>query len=303
MKLRGYIDLQVNGYLGVDFSASDLTHERCAYACRKLLDCEGVGGFLPTVITSHESVYRQNLAILADIIESDEFSGSVLGIHAEGPFISDRPGAVGAHNLGFVKKPDISFFDQMQDWARGHIKVMTIAAEVAGAQQLCKYAVANGVVVSLGHQLADASDLKELAQAGATLMTHVGNGMPNMVHRHNNSLVTALSIKELTAMIITDGHHLPAHVIEAVINAKGVDKVIITSDASPIAGMKPGKYDVLGNSAVLEENGLLHNPEKECLVGSSANIVQCVEYLRSLGIVSESEITQMAALNPAKVLE
>jgi N-acetylglucosamine-6-phosphate deacetylase len=302
MKPQGYIDLQVNGYLGIDFSAPELTEEKCATACRKMLDDEQIAAFLPTVITSSEQIYEKNLKIIADIIESDEFKGRILGIHAEGPFICPRPGAIGAHNPDWTKQPDASFFDKMQNWARGHIKILTIAAENKGAQELCKYAVSRGTAVSLGHQLANADELKNLAQAGATLLTHVGNGMPNTVHKHNNSLVAALSVKELKAMIINDGHHLPPFVIQAIINAKGIDNIIITSDASPIAGMPSGNYDVLGNSAVLEEDGLLHNPQKQCLVGSSATISQCAEFLRKEKLLSEQQILLTARENPLKAI-
>ena len=299
----GYIDLQVNGYMGVDFSSPELTVDSCAKACRQMLAIEGVGGFLPTIITSSVELYERNLPILAQIISSDEFKGRVLGIHAEGPFISKKPGAVGAHNHLWAQDAGISFFDKMQKWAQGNIKLLTIASEIPGAQELCSYAVSGGVAVSLGHQQAGADDMKKLAQAGATLLTHVGNGMPNMIPRHDNALIAALAVKELTAMIITDGHHLPPQVIEAVINAKGADKVIITSDASPIAGLPAGKYDVLGNTAILEENGLLHNPEKGCLVGSSATITDCVEYLRRLGILSAQEIDKVAKTNPCKAIK
>jgi N-acetylglucosamine-6-phosphate deacetylase len=302
MKDNGYIDLQVNGYRGVDFSSPQLTEQLCANACRDLLADKRIAGFVPTVITSSKQTYERNLAIIADIIESPEFRHGVLGIHAEGPFISPEQGAVGAHDPALTQKPDRRFFDQMQKWAKGHIKILTIAAEVAGAGELCEYAVSNAVAVSLGHQLAGADELKRLANHGATLLTHVGNAMPNTVHKHNNSLIAALAVRELTAMIITDGHHLPPFVIRAIVNAKGSDRMIITSDASPIAAMPPGKYEVLGNSATLEENGLLHNIQKQCLVGSSATISQCVDYLKLQNILTPEQIIQTARENPLKVL-
>ena len=302
MNINGYIDLQVNGYLGTDFSGENLTEEKCAAACEKLL-ANNTAAFLATVVTSSEDIYERNLGIIANIISRPQFKGRVLGIHAEGPFISDKPGAVGAHNPAWTKKPDKAFFDKMQNWAKGNIRILTIAAENPGAEDLCKYAVKNGTTISLGHQDADLEQLKRLSQAGAELLTHVGNAMPNMVHRHNNALLAALAVKELTAMIITDGHHLPAHVIEAIINAKGTDKIIITSDASPIAGMPPGKYNVLDNIAVLEENGLLHNPQKQCLVGSSATISECIAFIRSLNILTEQQIKQVSNINPLKVLK
>ncbi len=302
MKINGYIDLQVNGYMGVDFSSPELTGESCAQACREILAIEQIGGFLPTIITSPPHIYERNLAIIAEIIATPEFKGRVLGIHAEGPFISAEEGAVGAHDRNQTQTPDISFLDKMQTWAAGNIKILTIAAEIPQADTLCKYAASNSIAVSLGHQQAGIDELKKLAQAGATLLTHVGNGMPNMVHRHNNSLIAALACSELTAMIVTDGHHLPPQAIEAIINAKGADKVIITSDASPISGMPAGQYSVLGNSVVLEENGLLHNPKKKCLVGSSATIDRCASHLKSLKLLSPEQIDKVSRVNPLNAI-
>ncbi len=123
-----------------------------------------------------------------------------------------------------------------------------------------------------------------------------------MIHRHNNPIWAGLADDQLTAMIITDGHHLPNTLIKTIIRAKGLDKVIVTSDASPLAGMPPGRYCTLGNNAVLEPSGLLHNPEKQCLVGSSATILVCANYLASLDFLSPDDIVKLAFSNPLKMI-
>ena len=112
-QIPGFIDLQVNGFRGVGFSDNTLTAETCAAACQAILS-RGTAAFLPTVITSDAVTYRRNLAIIAEVIEDRAFKGRVLGIHAEGPFISKQPGAIGAHNPAWVKKPSLKFFDKMQ---------------------------------------------------------------------------------------------------------------------------------------------------------------------------------------------
>jgi N-acetylglucosamine-6-phosphate deacetylase len=217
--------------------------------------------------------------------------------------LSDKPGAVGAHNPDWVKKPSIEFFKKMQEWAEGKIKILTIAAENEGAAELTKYAVSQGVTVSLGHHLATYDDLRKCADAGATLLTHLGNGIPNEINRHHNAIWSGMACDGLSAMIITDGHHLPPMVVKAITRAKGVANTIITSDASPIAGMPPGEYNTLGNRAILEEDGLLHNPDKKCLVGSSATIMQCANFLASLDFLSPEEIVQTAFINPLKAIK
>jgi N-acetylglucosamine-6-phosphate deacetylase len=300
-KVPGFIDVQVNGFLGVDFSQNDLSEAEFIRVSKELLN-RGTAAFMPTIITNSEENYKRNLPILAKAMKAPVLQGRVLGIHAEGPFLSDKPGAVGAHNPDWVKAPSIEFFKKMQEWADGQIKILTIAAENEGAAELTKYAVSQGVTVSLGHHLATYDDLRKCADAGATLLTHLGNGIPNEVNRHENAIWSGMACDGLTAMIITDGHHLPPTVIKSIIRAKGIENTIITSDASPIAGMPPGEYNTLGNYAILEENGLLHNPEKKCLVGSSATVLQCVNYLASLGFLTPEEMIQVAFANPLKAI-
>lgn len=301
LKIPGFVDLQVNGFLGVDFSAPDVTEEAIIGACRALI-AKGTAAFLPTIITNSLETYERNLPMLASVIDRPEFKGRLLGLHVEGPFISPEPGAVGAHNPAWVRKPDTAMLDRMQKLARGHIKLLTVASEIAGMAAFVKHAVKNGITVSVGHSLSTEDTLAAMAKAGATAITHLGNGMPNMVNRHRNPLLAGLANDDLTAMIITDSHHLPGGVVKTMIRAKGVKKIVVVSDASPIAGMPPGKYNVLGNNAVLEKNGYLHNPEKQCLVGSSATMFQCMNFLASLGELSLDEMVQVGFVNPLKLI-
>jgi len=301
LKVPGFVDVQVNGFLGVNFSDESFTESEFIRTSKELLN-RGTAAFLPTIITASEKDYERNLPILVKSMQAPELQGRALGIHVEGPFLSNKPGAVGAHNPDLVKAPNIEFFKKMQEWADGQIKIITIAAENEGAAELTKYAVSQGTTVSLGHHLATYDDLQKCADAGATLLTHFGNGIPNEVNRHENSIWSGMACDGLSAMIITDGHHLPPTVIKAIIRAKGIDNTIVTSDASPIAGMPPGEYFTLGNRAVIEENGLLHNPDKKCLVGSSATMLECVNYLASLGFLTPEEIIQVAYTNPLKAI-
>lgn len=165
LPISGFVDLQVNGYKGISFSSPTLTEQDAASACRALL-AEGTAAFLPTIITSAPDVYERNLPILATIIGRDEFRGRVLGVHAEGPFVSREPGAVGAHPPELVAEPDVALLNRMIAWARGHIRLLTVAAELPGICDLIARAVSDGIVVSVGHTLADSSDMKSAAGCG-----------------------------------------------------------------------------------------------------------------------------------------
>lgn len=291
-------DLQVNGYLNIDFSSESLNEEDCCYAYRKYLE-SGADSFLPTIITSPQELLKKNLPVMAAAVHA--FGDKVPGIHLEGIFISPLPGAVGAHNPLWTHKPDIELFKKIQEWADGTIKLLTIAAELPGSETFCKQVTEMGVTVSLGHQNASYDDLCRLRDAGAKSLTHLGNGMPNKVDRHNNPLINGLACEGLTPMIIADGHHLPEYLVKYIIDTKGPENVIVTSDASPLAGMPPGNYDVLGNSVILEENGKLHNPAKQCLVGSSSTLNDCINYLSKTGFNNEDILT-MTSLNPKKFM-
>ena len=313
--VMGFVDLQVNGYRGTSFTPEPgVGLGELRVACRAYLAESGCAAFVPTMVTAPLATYRRALPMLATLAEEEEFRGRIAGLHLEGPFISNQPGAVGAHDKDSVRAPCNELFDELQRLARGHVRILTIAAEVQGAADFCRHVVARGVAVSLGHQLASAADIERLADAGATLATHVGNGIPNMIHRHDNPVWPVLADRRLSAFVITDGHHLPASVIGAIANAKGVAGTIVTSDIVCLGGMPAGTYDGaavgLGNAGediVREESGKVHMPARACLAGSGSTMLQCMNHLSALRRLPEDE-TRLAGLlsvgieNPLRVL-
>lgn len=301
MAFPGFVDLQVNGFGGVDFSSPELTERQFVSCCRGIIE-RGTAAFLPTVVTSPPEVYRRNLPLMARAMLSEQFAGRLPGIHLEGPFISGRPGAVGAHPSEWVRDPDLAAFDEMMDLSEGRLRLVTIAAELPGAAELARHAVSRGVTVSLGHQLAGDADLDALARAGATSLTHLGNGVPNVLPRHPNVIWAGLADDRLSAMLITDGHHLPASFIKTVVRAKGVERIVVVSDAASLAGMPPGRYAWQGAELVLEESGRLHDPAKGCLAGSSSTMVECMNHLASLGFLTEEELAAAGRGNPLALI-
>lgn len=291
-------DLQLNGAFGIDFSDPELTRDSFLRTAQRILE-RGVTRFLPTVITSSFDVYKRNLPLIASAVERAGLEYEIPGFHLEGPFISPEPGAVGAHDPANVIAPSTARLDELNAMADGKIKILTIAAEREGAKALADYAHTLGIVVSLGHQLASQEQIKSI---GADALTHLGNGIPNMIDRHRNPIWSGLADDSLTAFIIADGHHLPYEVLKCFIRCKGMDKIIVTSDASSAAGLPPGQYRVLGNDAVLYENGLLYNPVKKCLVGSASLLVDCIKYLNEQQLMTEQEIEKTVWRNPHAIL-
>jgi N-acetylglucosamine-6-phosphate deacetylase len=301
MEIPGYADLQVNGYKGVDFSSQDLTSDKIRFVCRELKS-QKIIAFLPTVVTSIMEVYEHNLPLLAEAMDKQEIGNLIPGIHLEGPFLSDSE-ARGVHNPDWMLPLEVDYFNRLFELAEGKIKMLTISAELSGAESFCDYVSGLGVTVSLGHQMATETEIDHLSETGAVSLTHLGNGLPFLIQRHHNPLFAGMANDRLTAMIITDGFHLPPSVIKTIIRAKGIGKVVIVSDSSPVAGLAPGNYKVFGDNVVLEESGFLYNPKTGYLAGSSYTIKQCMEYLASLNLLSEQELLEVGFYNPLKLIK
>lgn len=299
-----WIDLQVNGFAGIDFSFPDITVAQVKEITRRLAS-EGTAGYCPTIVTCDPEITKRSLRIIAEARRTDSVCKErILGIHLEGPFISDKPGAVGAHPPEWVRRPDLKLFNEFQESADGSIRLLTIAAEAEGSVEFCQAVTRMGVTISLGHQLSHTPDeLGRLASAGAKALTHLGNGIPNLLPRHDNVIWAGLAEDRLSVMFIPDGHHLPLQILKVYTRAVPIERLIAVTDCSFPGGLPPGKYNVFGNDAVLEPNGLLHNPVKQCLVGSTATMAQVVKVLQSeeVGLSYEQCLT-ICRDNPLRLI-
>jgi len=301
MKKSGFIDIQVNGYKGIDFSAETLTLEQILTATRELAK-DGTCAYCPTVCTASMDIYRRNLPLLAEAMRDPECSRHILGVHLEGPFISPQEGARGAHPLQFIIPPAVEVFRQFQEWADNKIILLTLAPEEGGALELINFASGHGTVIALGHHMADNAVLEQAVQAGARACTHLGNGMPNMIHRHQNPLWWQLASDALAGTFITDGHHLPLDFIKVAWRAKGRNRFIVVSDQTSLAGLPPGPYEFHGAKVVLASSGRISFGDTPYLAGSSATMLQCMNHLAGLGILSEAELWQVGIGNPLDLL-
>ncbi len=298
-----YVDLQVNGHAGVDFNAPGLTIEAVREVCERL-DADGTEAFLPTLVTGDPEMLIANIrTVVAARRRHAICERSVLGFFLEGPFISDQPGAVGTHPVEWVRPPDMALFNRFQDAAEGLVKIANVAAEVPGMPEFVRALVADGVTVSLGHQLATSpAELEPCLTAGAKAFTHLGNGIPNLIDRHNNIVNTALVEDRASVMFIPDGHHLPDTMLRLYLRAVPLNRLIAVSDAQYPAGMPPGEYEVCGAHARLEENGLLWNPARNCLVGATTPLARCMATLRRATGLSERECRIIGHDNPLALI-
>ena len=301
--MDGWIDLQVNGYGGVDFNAPGLTVEK-VLAVTERLAADGTAGYLPTLVTGDPEML---IGTVRTVVEARRkyaiCEKSVLGFFLEGPFISDRPGAVGTHPVEWVHAPDMALFNRFQDAAEGLVRMVNVAAEVPGMPEFVKWLSSQGVVVSLGHQMASTpDDVRPCIEAGAKAFTHLGNGIPNMIPRHDNIIFTALAEDRASVMFIPDGHHLPDAMLKVYTRAVPLKRLIAVSDAQYPAGMPPGEYDVCGAHARLEPNGLLWNPSRNCLVGATTPMAAMMKLLQDRIGLSMDECIAIGRDNPRALI-
>jgi N-acetylglucosamine-6-phosphate deacetylase len=301
VELRGFVDLQVNGYRQVDFSDPELSADAVVAAWRGLI-ADGTAQFLPTLITADERTYARNLPLISKLAAQPEFAPHILGFHLEGPFLCPQPGAAGAHAAQWMQPADPALLVRLQQYAAGRIRLLTVAADLPEVAPLIIQARKLGIVVSLGHHLANSAQLAAAAAAGASALTHLGNGLPQQIDRHRNPLFAGMAADELQAMVIGDGHHLPWELLRLILRSKGADRTILVSDASPLAGMPPGDYPCFGATARLEADGRLANPATGYLMGSSLTLRQVVNASRHALHLDDATCTALAVTNPLRLL-
>lgn len=300
MKVKtGWVDLQVNGFGGVSFNAPGLDEAMVLEVVRRLND-EGTSAFLPTLVTVDPEILIPNIrAVVAARRRYPECERSIPGFFLEGPFISPEPGAVGAHDTDWVRGPDIALFNRFQDAAGGLIRMVNVAAELPGAADFIRVASSSGVRVTLGHQMAHSPQVLDAAvAAGATAYTHLGNGLPNLIHRRENVIWEALADDRMRIMFIPDGHHLTIPMLKVYTRAVPADRLIAVSDSQYPAGMGPGDYFVAGINARLEENGLLWDPIRNCLVGATTPMAKMMDILSEKVGLTPAELRKIGYENP-----
>ena len=297
----GLIDIQVNGFAGVDYNSPDTPLDEIARSI-DVIKASGVTRFYPTVITGSNSNIRGSLANLARAKRELSAGPTMPGFHVEGPWISAVDGPRGAHPLEHVRPATIEEFQQFQEAAEGHVRLITLAPESEVALQVIEYLVGQGVIVSIGHTGASPEQVRDAISAGATMSTHLGNGAHSMMQRHPNYIIEQMAADELRAGLIADGIHLPPSFLKVAVRAKGLDRSILVTDAVSPAGCEPGIFRVGHIEVRLSSDNSVRLTDTGRLAGSALKMDRGVENLMKFVGVSLEQALRMATVNPAATM-
>ena len=297
----GFFDPQVNGFGGVDFNGRGLTLEGLHHAALALAS-SGVTCFLPTFTTAPRERTTAQLKILSQARETDALVRRMCpGIHLEGPYISPEEGFRGAHPREFVRPPSWEEVKIFQGACGGLIRCITLAPEADGAIAFIERASNDGILIGLGHTNASEEVLEDAYRAGARISTHLGNGAHALLPRHRNPIQKQLSMDGLMASIIADGIHLPGYVVKNFIRAKGIERVLLTTDSMAGAGAPPGLYTIGDLEVEVGPDRTARLPGTPYLAGSTLAMDRAVENaIRFAGLPLPSAL-KMAGENGAKL--
>lgn len=295
-------DLQINGALGIGFTSDALTTDQIRSVSDELAR-HRISGFCATVITSSFAVQEASFKALARArLEDVLLTERMPAFHLEGPWLSPDDGPRGAHPKEYIREPNWDEFRRLQDAAEGFIKLVTLAPEQPGALAFIGKLCTSGVVVAIGHTAASPAQIRDAVSAGARLSTHLGNGSHAMLPRHDNYLWEQLACDGLHASVIADGHHLPDALLKVIARVKRPEQLILTCDASPLAGLPAGCYKHWGAELEVSEAGRIGVAGTPFLAGSGAFLDECVEHFARVTGLPLETVLPMASANPRKLL-
>ena len=294
-----WIDLQVNGFAGVDYNSPGSSPEEIGHSIREMFRT-GVARFFPTVITGPPADMTAALRNLASAREQIPEGPAMEAFHLEGPYISPEEGPRGAHPAAWVRAPDLDEFRRFQDAGGGRIRLVTLSPEWPGAPRFIEAIVQQGVVASIGHTNASAEQIASAVSAGATLSTHLGNAAHKVLPRWNY-IWDQLADDRLAASFIVDGFHLSQSFLNVALRAKGLERSILVTDAVMPAGCAPGRYRLGEVEVEFDSDGSVRLRGGTRLAGSALTMNRAIQNVIQQAGLSLRDAISLATRNPARV--
>ena len=293
----GFIDLHIHGALGRD------TMEATPESFRAICDYHAAGGTTSLLLTTVTAPIAEIVRVLRAVRALDGGIRQIAGVHVEGPFISKAK--AGAQRAEFIRDPDPGLLDQLLAFA-DVIKIVTLAPELPGALALIARLRLHNIVVSGGHS--DASDIEARAglEYGMRQVTHTFNAMSSArrrgIYREAGLLEFALSESDIVCELIADGHHVSPTLMKMLYRAKGPHGICLVTDATPGAGLPPGKEFFLSGRSCVVSDGVCLLADRSALAGSASRMIDLVRTMVNRVGVPLHETVAMATINPARAL-
>jgi N-acetylglucosamine-6-phosphate deacetylase len=301
--MTGYFDLQVNGYVGVDFNSDSYSDEAGVAACKRLVD-DGSEKILATIITAPMESMLARIGRIADLIDQvPEAASMIAGIHIEGPFINRADGFVGAHPPAAVTPADVESANRLVDAGRGHVRLFTLAPEMDSDAHVTRMLADAGIVVAAGHCDASIDQLRCGIDHGLRLFTHLGNGCPGLLPRHDNIIQRVLSLSDhLMVSFIADGHHVPAPALSNYLRRVPDDNIVIVTDAISAAGLGPGRYELADQIVAVDEDRAAWSQCRTHFAGCASTFPQMIDFLTHQVGATDSDIQRWMIDNPSRLI-
>lgn len=289
----GFIDVHIHGAGGHD--TMDGSYEALNHIAKTIAPC-GTTSFLPTTMTCAIEDIKKSVESIALAKKKGTEGANVLGAHLEGPFIN--PGAIGAQNPKYIQKPSIDTFLEMVGENIDAVVSVTLAPEVEGAKELIDFLKEKGIVASIGHTKATYDETLEGIKCGICHSTHLYNAMPGLHHREPG-VVGAIFDTDITTETISDGIHISYPSLRVAYKQKGLDKVLLVTDAMMACCMPDGMYSLGGQEVVVKEGAARLTTGS--LAGSILTLDKAIRNVYKNSNYELNEVVKMATLNPAKL--
>lgn len=288
----GLVDTHIHGYDGYD--VMDRSEKGIHTISEGLLSC-GVTSWLPTTLTDSVENIDEACRVVSKC-HKEVTGAKIQGIFLEGPFFTEK--YKGAQNPKYMGDPSIETLKQWNKSANGLLKKIAIAPERNGVKEFIECAREEDIYVALAHSDATYEEAKAAVDAGANIFIHTYNGMSGLHHRNPGMVGAALTLENVFAEVISDGHHVHPAAIKIVVECRKDETVLIT-DCMRAGGKDEGEY-TLGEFDVIVENGTARLVPSGNLAGSILELIDGVQNMLNWELTTLPEAIRMASLSPAK---
>ena len=296
LAVPGFVDLHVHGAGGADFMDGTVEAVRTAARTHARF---GTTSLLATTLTAERDKIDRSLSAITEVIESPAHDeAAIRGIHLEGPYICRN--RRGAQPEGPIRSPDIAELDHWINLSKGWVKQITLAPEIPGAVHFIEHASRRGINVSIGHTDASSSEVNSAIFAGARMGTHLFNAMSPMTHRSPGAVGALLADDRTYCELICDGFHVDKVVVKVAVQAKGVDRIVLITDAMSGTAMPDGDYQ-LGGTKVIVDRGTARFVDGT-LAGSVLTMNGAFNNVQNFAGLSIEDAVKVSSLNAANLI-